>query len=83
MVSGKAVWLQERLGAGFREGCVILGKAVSGKRLGGFRRCRVVQESLGGFRRCRVVSEKIAWFPARLCGFTKVCVPYDVGSLMA
>ena len=39
----------------------------------------------GGFGQDRVVSGrpgKTELFPARLCGFTKVCATYDVGSLM-
>ena len=86
-VPGKAVWYQERLGCFMRDWVVVSwfhvcfqgvvpGRrwAVSGKtgrfqeRLGGFRLG-------GGFRRRRVVSGRAVWFTAKLCGFTKVCVP--------
>ena len=49
----------------------------------------VHERVIGGFRKDWTVSGKAAWFqggvvwfPARLWGFTKVCVAYDVGSLM-
>ena len=57
---------------------------VSGKtrwfreRLCGFR----LGGCFKGFRKGCVVSGGVVWFPARLWGHTKVCVAYDVGSLM-
>ena len=75
MVSAKTRWPQERL-------CGLFQEVVSGEvcwcqvSLGCF------QEKLRGFRKGCVVSEGVAWFPARLWGFTKVCAAYDVGSLM-
>ena len=98
LVCGKAGWFQERLGGfrkagrfqerlgGFRLGggfskdrVVVL--AVSRKQAGWF------QERLGagfrcGFRRRRVVSGRAVWFTAKLCCFTKVCVPYDVHMML-
>ena len=68
MVSAEAVWLQ----AGW-----LFQEVVSGEvwwrqeSLGWF------QEKLRGFRKSCVVSGKAAWFQE-----AKVCVAYDVGSLM-
>ena len=47
---------------------MVSGKAgVFHERLGAGFRC--------GFRRRRVVSGRAVWSTAKLCGFTKVCVP--------
>ena len=64
-------------GSGLRRGLVVSGKSgvVPGKAAWS-------QEKLRGFRKGCVVSGGVVWFPARLWGFTKVCVAYDVGSLM-
>ena len=90
---GGAGWFQERLG-GFGRGCVASGWVVVSRS--GFRRGLLAsgksgvfpgkaewfQERLRGFRKGCVVSGGVVWFPARLWGFTKVYVAYDVGSLM-
>ena len=82
MVSGKTRWFQQRL-CGFRLGGCF--RKWFQERFGGVRKVwGGSRKSCGlrGFRKGCVVSGGVVWFPARLWGFTKVCVAYDVGSLM-